>query len=223
MALVHIQGAYPYIREVHSYIDERRRESMRALDWKGLLGGTGVGGIGLGTGGVGERKSASRLDYRVYLEAMTCILSLTIRLRARITIEKARFIQAIYRAGRPAKCPWARSGGNLWAKPEESLRRTLELGMISPAGEFDGKPGRDRGETQGLAWIPPDAKFEAMPCVLINCSRAENIIGYGVTANIAASHEFAAARGSIPRTRIFVLCHESGRALLYNTITSKST
>ncbi|KAF6748859.1 hypothetical protein DFP72DRAFT_1144017 [Ephemerocybe angulata] len=32
-------------------------KSMRALDWKGLLGGTGLGGIGLGTGGVGERKS----------------------------------------------------------------------------------------------------------------------------------------------------------------------
>ena len=28
-------------------------------------------------------------------------------------------------------------------------------------------------------------------------------VGYGVTANIAASHAIAAARGSIPRTRIF--------------------
>ena len=41
-----------------------------------------------------------------------------------------------------------------------------------------------------------------------------NIIRYGVTANITAFH--AVARGSIPRTGIFVVSHSEGVLIFFN-------
>ena len=55
----------------------------------------------------------------------------------------------------------------------------------------------DRGAERGTG----DHKYESLTDVSISARRLPyRRVGYGVTANIAASH--AAARGSIPRIRV---------------------